>query len=169
MATNRNDPKLVGQAKKLLSPRSRVDDGLAVLVASAGVVGYVFNDILAGPNATPLLLCGDGTPGSSDVSLILFLILLVLDVPGNDVERVLDEIEQPLLSANDTDKKGQRLDDHWVRELKHRLEVKYGSVAGYFGAAGVTEATKQSIREALSCIPVSEKSGVLVDLDSTET
>ncbi|KAF2170990.1 hypothetical protein M409DRAFT_18962 [Zasmidium cellare ATCC 36951] len=169
VSTNRNDPKLVDYAQRLLRPRSRVEDGLAVLVASTGIVGHIFKSVVAGPNAFPLLLYGDGTPGSSDSSLILFLLLLVLDVPGADVERVLDQIEQPLLSTNDTDKKEQRLDDHWARELKHRLEGKYCSVTGYFSAAGVTEATKQSIREALSPVAISEKSGVLVDLDPAET
>ena len=52
MSTNQNDPNLVGQAKGLMLARGRVEDGLAALEASAGVVGYVFKLICD-------IFCGD--------------------------------------------------------------------------------------------------------------
>lgn len=169
MVADKQDPKLQAYSQSVLPVRTSVEDGFAVLMASAGVVGHVFNEVLAASGAFPLLVSGD-VP-SWDSMLLLFLLLLLLDVPEAAIEGLFVEMGEDVSNSRIAhpgvvDQKAKDSDQNfWPRGLKQRLDATYGSIAGYLRSAGVKQAALDGIRAAL-LPPASEKNGPLVDLHS---
>jgi hypothetical protein len=103
-----------------------------------------------------------------DSGLLMFLLLLLLDVPisaiGNAYVRIAEDFasrpkEMGVRDASVTDARAANR-QHWAGELSRRLVAKYSSTSAYFDLAGVSEATRTKIKNIL--LVVEEKT--LIDV-----
>ena len=168
--TSRQDPGLVEHGRELLARTRKddVEDTFALLQASAKLIGHLFNSVIAAPNAFPLLICGE--PKMLDSSILVFLLLLLLEVPETAIERAFSDVDAPPLDSGMVMDQAKKSASHgsWVKAVKEGIVRQYGSVDQYFRTVGVTEASKKCIRDTL--LPAaSEKSGLLLDLDESDT
>lgn len=163
------DPKVMRMAEDLVWNRDSIDDSFLLLVTAAPLIGRLFNEVLCKADMYPLVICGDRA--MRDNTLLMFLLLLMLDIPFPAIEsaylRATEEL--PLKLGDDTDAHlAQRLQKaawpqnrtRWAAELRRRLETKYGSISAYFSSMGVTEATVSCIKGML----LAPEKRILVDV-----
>ncbi|KAH0370074.1 amine oxidase, partial [Aureobasidium melanogenum] len=157
---NRKDPALLETSRDLVWKRSNLDDNSSILILSGSIIGRLFNEVLCKPDFYPLIISGDRI--MRDNSLLVFLLLLVLDIPFSAIEHVYLKISEGLPFVPDEESNRQWEKDvrfeasawaqdrsRWARVQRQRLEGRYGSVSGYFSTIGVTEATRNSIEDIL--------------------
>lgn len=132
-----------------------IDEGYIILVASASVIGRLFNELMSDETQYPLLICGDFI--LRDNALLIFVLLLLLEVSIVEIETIymrmteqlLSDIEQSSSVNADVRAAWAKNRPRWTAALIQRLEMKYGSVSAYFWAAGITEQTKSKIKSHL--------------------
>ena len=157
---DRNDPALQEKSRDLVWKRSNVDDNTLVLILSAPIIGRLFNEVLCKPDFYPIVISGDRI--MRDNSLLVFLLLLVLDTPFSVIEHIYLQVSEglPFKLDEESDRQWEsncRFEasawaqdrSRWASVLRQRLEGRYGSVSAYFTTIGVTEATRNSIKETL--------------------
>lgn len=100
----------------------------------------------------PLLTCGDFI--LRDNALLIFVLLLLLEIPIAEVETIYMRMTEQLLAKIDRPDSVNadiiaawtKNRPRWTAALIKRLESKYGSIPAYFWAAGITEQTKSRIK-----------------------
>jgi hypothetical protein len=92
-----------------------------------------------------------------DSGLLMFLLLSLVEVPLSVIGKVYVRIAEDFAARS----KGVGVQDmvfndaraanreHWAGELSRRLEARYGSMSAYFDSAGVSEATRITIKDIL--------------------
>ncbi|KAH0341798.1 hypothetical protein KCU81_g6077, partial [Aureobasidium melanogenum] len=157
---DRKDPALLEISRNLVWKRSNLDDNSLILILSGPIIGRLFNEVLCKPDFYPLIISGDRI--MRDNSLLVFLLLLILDVPFSAIEHVYLQLSEGLPFVLDEESNKQWEKDvrfeasawaqdrsRWARMQRQRLDGRYGSVSAYFTTIGVTEATRNSIKEIL--------------------
>ncbi|KAK6003475.1 hypothetical protein QM012_009246 [Aureobasidium pullulans] len=147
---------MIRRGQDILWNRDSIDDIFLVLVSSAPLLGRLFNEVLCKKEMYPLLICGDRA--MRDSTLIIFLLLLMLDLPSDAIESAYLRITEtlPLLVGDSTDAIwAQHLDTagwhqnspRWTAELFSRIKTRYGSALRLFTVMGVTEVTRNKIKD----------------------
>lgn len=157
---NRNDPALLEIGRDLLWKRSNIDDSSLILILSGPIIGKLFNEVLCKPDFYPIIISGDRI--MRDNSLLVFLLLLALDTPFSAIENIYLQMSEGLPFKLDEESNRQWERDtrfevsawaqdrsRWARVQRQRLEGRYGSVSAYFATIGVTEETRDSIKDIL--------------------
>lgn len=173
----KKDQRAIQIVQEAVKDRGPADDFLAILKLSANTIGYVFNHSLGAPKAFPLLVCGDvRNPATTENSLLLFLLFHLLDIPEDAIECVWQAIysfyhdAQKVIAGDQKEKQAEpgAFQTRWTRQLRPRIDTQYGSIAGYLGAAGVTEAAKKNIRDALLPAVCEESCQSLISLEVSD-
>lgn len=152
------DHSMLQQSRDLVWNRDSIDDLFLVLESSATLIGKLFNNVLSKEDMYPLVISGDRA--MRDNTLIVFLLLLMLNIPFSSMDRTYLEITNglPLDLADGSDADwAQRLQNAcwgenrsiWTRELCRRINTKYGSASKLFTVMGVSAETIDSIKGIL--------------------
>ncbi|KAG9657678.1 hypothetical protein KCU95_g3888, partial [Aureobasidium melanogenum] len=152
------DHSMLQQSRDLVWNRDSIDDLFLVLESSATLKGKLFNNVLSKEDMYPLVISGDRA--MRDNTLIVFLLLLMLNIPFSSMDRTYLEITNglPLDLADGSDADwAQRLQNAgwgenrpiWTRELCRRIDTKYGSASKLFTVMGVSAETIDSIKGIL--------------------
>jgi hypothetical protein len=118
-------------------------------------MGRLFNEILCQVESYPLIISGDSM--LRDSGLLMFLLLLLLEVPtstiGNTYARIAEDfaLRSKEVGVQDTPANDARAANrqHWAGELSRRLVARYGSTSAYFDLAGVSGSTRTKIKDIL--------------------
>jgi hypothetical protein len=148
-------PDLAQKAQEIIWNRDSIDESFAILTTSAPLIGRLFNDIPCQAPSYPLIVSGDFM--LRDSGLLMFLLLLLVELPisaiGDAYVRIAEDfaarskgIGVQNTAVNDARAANR---EHWARELLRRLEARYGSMSAYFDLAGVSEATRNTIKDIL--------------------
>ncbi|KAK6003127.1 hypothetical protein QM012_000972 [Aureobasidium pullulans] len=155
---NIRDPSMLQQSRDLVWNRDSLDDIFLVLVSSATLIGKCFNNVLAKEDMYPLIISGDRA--MRDNTLIVFLLLLMLDIPVSSMDRaylqMTNRLPLDLADGSDADW-AHRLRNAgwgknrsiWTRELCRRIDTKYGSASKLFTVMGVTAETIDGIKSIM--------------------
>lgn len=142
------------ESRRIMRDRDSIEDAFTVLVHASDIIGPVLNNVVSKPTAFPMLICGNVL--MQDSLIILLLLLWILKVPEQVIENTCLTLTEDTTPGGNTHEAGESgfknwaaNRPHWASELIKRLNNKYRSMNHYFGAAGVTQATFDRIREGL--------------------
>lgn len=146
-------PDLVRKVQDLVWNRDSIDESLTILTSSASIIGCLFNDVFCEAKSYPLIISGDFM--LRDSGLVMFLILLLLDIPLSTIGHAYVRIASDFAArSKETGIQDSPVNDaraanreHWAKELSHRLEARFGSTSAYFDLAGVSSATRTRIKD----------------------
>jgi hypothetical protein len=148
-------PELAQKAQEIIWNRDSIDESFAILTTSAPLIGRVINDVLCDATSYPLIISGDFM--LRDSGILMFLVLLLLEVPLTAIENAYVRIAEDFaLRCKEMGVKDTLINDaraanrqHWARELSRRLIAKYGSTSAYLDLAGVSGAKRTKIKDIL--------------------
>ena len=167
--TDANTSNQLGEeSRRIMRARDSIEDAYTVLVLASDTIGPVLNNVVSKPTAFPILICGNVL--MQDSLIILLLLLWILKVPEPIIENICLKLRENTTPGGSTHEAGESgfknwtaNRPHWAGELIKRMKNTCGSMNHYFGAAGVTQATFDRIRDGLLLTSTGEKEN-LVDI-----
>lgn len=145
-----------------------VTDTKRLLDTEPKQLGELFNRVFADPLAYPLVLAGGNLLRVP--SIVLLLLLLLLDVPGEHIDQDLTSAFEKIAAAPppwDIEKEDWErflaTRKEWAEAIREHVEKEYNGIVTYLRKVGVSPKSMAAIKETLSA-KVEEKN--LIDVSS---
>ena len=133
---------------------NRTKSSFAILEASPGIIGRLFKELLSDAKAFPLIISGN--PWQSDHTVVLFVLLLILDVPAHSIKYIdtcimEDVVHDSRCHPENVQKiANQRAkEESWVPDMIQWLNLRYGGIEAFFAVAGIAEGMRNRVQGIL--------------------